>query len=164
MDNICKGSGSRSEANASRFQSPCLILMRTIFHESENSNYILTRALSRKTGRPPCPVPQASGSVSIVILMAVSPQCPDVMRTLNTTLEMKILDTQWPSVTHAVRLSQTNDWFVSLFPIVANVLIIPSIMITLSANQRLLSWMIWPIRGRGVVSNTPAYLSPLLHA
>ena len=38
---------------ASGFQFPCLILIRTIFHESENSNYIPTRALSPETCRPP---------------------------------------------------------------------------------------------------------------
>ena len=41
------------------------------------------------------------------------------------SLEMKTLDTpNGLTVTHAARLSQTDDWFVSLFPIVANVLII----------------------------------------
>ena len=90
--------------------------MRTIFHESENSNYIPTRALSPKTCRPPCLSPSSCSCVSIVIAMSVSPQCPDVMRIGNEDIRNP--------VTHAVRLSQTDDWFVSLFPIVANVLII----------------------------------------
>ena len=34
------------------------------------------------------------------------------------------METLGSSVTHAARLSQSDDWFVSLFPIVANVLII----------------------------------------
>ena len=63
----------------------------------------------------------------------MSPLDPDVMRTLNCYIGNEDIR---HSVTHAARLSQTDDWFVSLFPIVANVLIITrSIMIIISQSE-----------------------------
>ena len=60
----------------------------------------------------------------------MSPLDPDVMRTLNCVIGNE-------DIRHsAARLSQTDDWFVSLFPIVANVLIITrSIMIINSQSE-----------------------------
>ena len=60
----------------------------------------------------------------------VSPLDPDVMRTLNCYIGNE-------DIRHsAARLSQSDDEFISLFPIVANVLIITrSIMIIISQSE-----------------------------
>ena len=65
----------------------------------------------RREDHPACPHCEPDGRVS------AQSGCDEDLN----TLEMETLGS---SVTHAARLSQSDDWFVSLFPIVANVLII----------------------------------------
>ena len=83
----------------------------------------------------------------------VSPLDPDVMRTLNCYIGNE-------DIRHsaAARLSQTDDEFVSLFPIVANVLIITrSIMIIISQSEAVILTNQRP--GRGQYYTSHAWLS-----